>query len=158
MTISPPKITNAPGPANPPFAYGSQTPDTVNQIYPMTPGNAAPALIVWLYLVTQNDTLDELERVNDPNGDFNPDLIPIDEIARLTNLTTDTVRAILAVYIQDDVAFRPAWRHVVNAFQAFSQAHAPNWHPDDCPKGGILSLAVNGAIVDPNALVPPSLL
>jgi hypothetical protein len=159
MTISSPKIANTPVvPPNPPFSFSNQTADTVKHIYPMTPGNTAPALIVWLYLVTQNNWLDELDRVKDPTGEFNPDLIPIDEIAKHTNLTADTVRAILAVYIEDDLASRPAWRHVVSKFQEFAWMHTVSWHPDDCPKGGILSLAVNGAIVDAKALVPPPLL
>jgi hypothetical protein len=90
------------------------------------------------------------------DGDFDPEIIPIDDIAKYTNLTTDTVRAILNIYIQDTES-HPAWRHVVDKFQEFSSLKNPAWHPNDCPKGAILSLAVNGAMVDPNAPVPPSL-
>jgi len=144
-------------PSSPPFTYGKQAADSVKRIFPMTPGNAAPSLVVWMYLVTADNFLDELEKVNNKDGDFDPEIIPIDDIAKHTHLTTDTVRAILDVYIQD-VTSRPAWRHVVSMFQAFSGKNNPTWHPDDCPKGAILSLAVNGAIVDPNAPVPPPLL
>jgi hypothetical protein len=144
-------------PSSPPFSYGCQA-DPANRIFPMTPGNAAPSLVVWMYLVTADDFLDELEKVNDKNGDFDPEIIPIDDIAKHTHLTADTVRSILDVYIQDAVEFRSAWRHVVSMFQAFSHGNNPAWHPNDCPKGAILSLAVNGAIVDPDSPVPPPLL
>ena len=144
-------------PSSPPFSYGNQAADPVNRIFPMTPGNAAPSLIVWMYLVTANNFLDELERVHNKNGDFDPEIIPIDDIAKHTHLTTDMVRAILDVFTSDAIEFRSAWRHVVEMFQGFSKGHNPAWQPNDCPKGAILSLAVNGATVDPNAPVPPLL-
>ena len=140
-----------------PFSYGNLAADPVNRTYPMTPGNAAPSLVVWMYLVTADNFLDELDKVNDKNGDFDPDIIPIDDIAKHTNLTSETVREILDVYILD-VASRMAWRHVAGKFQEYSALHSPAWHPNDCPQGAILSLAVSGAKVVPEALVPPPLL
>jgi len=143
--------------AGPPFAYASLPADAGTQTYPMTPGNAAPALVVWLYLVTENTFLDELEKVGDPNGDFNEDNLPFTDIVNHTNLKPETVRSILACYINDTPGNKAAWRHVADQFQAFAQANTTNaiWRPDNCPGRGILTLAVNGAAVIPNSQVPP---
>jgi hypothetical protein len=135
-----------------PFAYGTPK-DAGNQIYNMTPGNVPPALIVWLYMVSAFQYLDALDAVGDPAGDFSDTDLPFDEIVQATNLKPEAVRAILACYINDAPELKSAWRHVVTRFQAFSQqTTAPTvWTRDNCPAQGILSLATNGALVNPNS-------
>ncbi len=142
----------------PPFAYGKQG-SAAENLFSMTPGNAPPALVVWLFMVTANNFLNELETPTDPNGSYNQDKLPFDEIVRYTNLTPDCVKSLFACYLNDDdVVGKPQWRHVVSQFQAFAQAHSDGYDPDGCPNGhGIFALAVNGAAVDPNSLVPPPL-
>ncbi len=135
-----PEITDTPAPPHPPFSFSNQTADTVKQIYPMTPGNACACpdcLAVSGYAKTiglMNWIPSKIQRGNS--------IWDLDSHSRhreaSTNLTIDTVRAILAVYIEDDLASRAAWRHVVSKFQEFAATHTAIWHPDDCPKGRYL--------------------
>jgi hypothetical protein len=140
----------------PPFSYGKQKADPINQIYPMTPGNSAPGLVVWLYMVTSNKFLDELETPTGPNGSFNPENLPFDDIVKHTNLTQDAIRSIFDCYLNDGDS-QQMWRHVVSRFQDFAGDHSLNYVPDGCPNTGILALAATGAAVNPNALAPPPL-
>lgn len=134
-----------------PFAYGTPK-DEGNQTFNMTPGNVPPALIVWLYLVSEFKFLQELDAVGDPNGDFSNSEFPFDEIVQATNLKPEAVRKILGSYINDAPTQKSAWTHVVAKFQALSEetTDIALWTRDNCPGGGILGLAANGALVDPS--------
>jgi hypothetical protein len=130
-------------PAYPPFAYGSP--------YPMTPGNAAPALIVWLFLVTNPDYLDAL----DTPAASTSGLVPVQQIAAATNLTEACVQSILGVYTSNPASkYQPyyqSFRNVATAFQVF--AADAQYTAGHCPGGAmpIVTLAQNGASVDPAA-------
>lgn len=123
---------------HPPFTYGEQ--------YPMTPGNAAPGLAVWLFLVTNPDYLDVLDKVEGSD----PSLIPVKKIAEATNLTVEGVQSILDIYSKDNVNY-DAFRQVASSFQVY--ARNSGYDDTHCPGGpmAILELAKRGVSVDPAA-------
>jgi hypothetical protein len=73
------------------FAYG---PIPATNVFKMTPGNAAPGLIVWLFLTTSPDFLDALDGVKGSN----PDLVNATDISEKTNPTEACVNQIFDHY------------------------------------------------------------
>ena len=140
-------------PTIPPFAY--------NALTPMTPQNSAPALVVWLFLVTNPQFLQILDA---PPNDFvapaagQPSLVvSTQDIATATNLTVSAVSAILDAYRNPDPALRAqfdvkqSFRNVASTFQSFALNF--NYPRPNCPGDGtaMVNLAEGGASVDPNA-------
>jgi hypothetical protein len=123
----------------PPFAYGAPP------NFAMTPGNALPALVVWLFLVTNPEFLATLE--GSPQAI--PGNVPVDEIAAAVNLTPACVNEILAVYTPSN---NQHFRAVAAAFQAYATQSL--YTRPNCPGGpaAMIQLATKGAAVDPNAL------
>jgi hypothetical protein len=142
----------------PPFSYGpfddEGRPIYPNQ-FPITKDNCLPALVVWLFLVTNPVYLDVLDGAIaiDPE---NPQMVSISQIAQATNLTEAGVQAILNVYINsskkpsDDNNLRLSFRRVNSAFQDL--ADLAGYVGGTCPDAGqaMLRLAEDGASVDPN--------
>ncbi|MBB5058864.1 hypothetical protein HDF16_003587 [Granulicella aggregans] len=146
-------------PTVPPFSYSDQI--------PMTPYNAAPALVVWLYLVTNPQFLQILDTAPDydfvlPPGQPRIVVNTVQEIATATNLTVPAVGAILDSYrkpdptLQSQFDVKQTFRNVAKTFQSFA---ASSLYPrTNCPGDGtaMLNLAENGATVDPQATSFPA--
>ena len=129
--------------ATQPFQYGL-TEDPANNTYPLRPGNAAPALVVWLFLVTQPDFLSKP--------------LPVDLIAQYTNLQPGTVQSILDSYLTADQPTKTSFTNVCDAFQDLCKRMNLTYLPGQCPHDHLpmLWLAYQGAQVDPAAKnLPP---
>jgi hypothetical protein len=118
------------------FAYADTDNPSVNE-YAMTSANALPALVVWLFLVTNPDFLNQ---VGTPT-------FPIADIAKATNLTPAGVNYVLSAYTRSPV--KPSFMDVANQFQTLSLLYRPT----NCPKSfdDILGLAGPAATIDPSA-------
>ena len=145
--------------AAPQFAYGNTAPNPTTNTYPLLPGNAAPALVVWLFLVTDPSFLAEINRVQTtPGSAYNPAVLPIDSIAQYTNLTPDAVKSVFDSFATAGVLRQLGFQEVSSAFQDLAKQNNPAWQPGDCPHGAapMLSLAKQGASVNPStATLPP---
>jgi hypothetical protein len=128
----------------PPFQYGLKD-DPATQTYTLVPSTAPPALVVWLFLVTQADFLQEAA---------NPDstLVPRDQIARYTNLQRSAVDAILDAYVSAGPALQQSFNDVATAFQDLCKENNGFWEVGECPHDAtpMLWLASHGAAVDPS--------
>jgi len=142
----------------PPFSYGSAGPGAKlsPNIFQMTPTNSRPALVVWLFLVTNPKFLNQL--IDPQPGD---PLVSTATIAQATNLTVPTVQAILDIYINSspdptvDNNLRQSFERVTAAFQDY--AASAGYGGGNCPGNGgwtIIGLAQEGATVDPTATDP----
>jgi hypothetical protein len=145
-------------PQYPPFSYGplgdDGRPAYPNQ-FPLTKDNCLPALVVWLFLVTNPVYLNVLEGVItvDPED---PQMVTIAQIAQATNLTEQGVQAILNVFIDSskdpavDKNLRMSFRRVNQAFQDL--ANLAGYVGGTCPDDGkaMLRLAQDGASVIPD--------
>lgn len=131
-----------------PFQYGP-TEDEESNTYPLVPANAAPALIVWLFLVTQPSFLKEAA---DPNSS----VVPVDKIAQFTNLKPEAVSAILNSYLKAGKSLKQSFMDVSNAFQNLCADNNDSYLPNECPHDSapMLWLAYHGATVIPP---PPKL-
>lgn len=139
----------------PPFSYGNAV---GGNVYPMTPGNAAPGLAVWLFLTTSPDFLDALDAAQGSN----PNLVTASDIADATNLTPECVTQILDQYRNSPN--QSAYRTITAEFQAYARTYGA-YPRTNCPNGAvgldgvastegktvILNLAKSGAAVDPSA-------
>lgn len=156
MSAAPPPV--------PPFCYGPTAPN-----FPMTTGNSIPAMVVWLFLVTNPQFLIALDPAPEgaeapvgllnaikqarPRGKLSTKTtavtVPVQDIADATNLTADCVRDILAIFSKNsNDQKKQAFYTVAGAFQDYS-----SYQPSNCPgrPAPILQLAKSGAAVDPNA-------
>lgn len=146
------------------FAY-SDNPVAANNTFSMTPGNAAPGLIVWLFLVTQNQFLKALS--NPPGGDINEvvfvdgskNTMTVAKLADIVNLTPAAVIAILDTFVQTGVAdeikqpIQAAFTTVAQHFQNFALASTMDWDECECPGlFGLTQLAQTGALVAPTSM------
>ena len=139
--------------ATPAFQYGPDAnPDS--QTYPLNPGNAAPALVVWLFLVTQPDFLTYLL---DPESESTP--VPADKIAKYTNLQPDAVNSILDCFRKATQERQDSFNDVSTAFQDFCTAMNQGYQVNQCPHDELpmLWMAYKGAGVDPTAEALPPL-
>ena len=137
--------------ATPPFQYGPTT-DPTTQTYPLNPGNAAPALVVWLFLVTQPDFLTYLL---DPKQGTP---VQVDEIAQYTNLQPSAVGSILDSFRSANQQRQSSFNDVSTAFQDLCAAYNASYLPGQCPhdEKPMLWLAYRGTQVDPAAQVIPA--
>jgi hypothetical protein len=144
---------------NPPFSYGpldgNGNPTAPNQ-FPLTKDNCEPALVVWLFLVTNPVYLNVLDGAI-PVDPQNPQMIPVPQIAQAVNLTENAVTDILNVYTKsstnpkDDNNLRLSFRRVNQAFQDL--ANNAGYVAGTCPDSGqaMVTLAQTGALIDPNS-------
>jgi hypothetical protein len=145
-----------------PFSY-SNSPDNVTT-FSMTPGNSAPALVVWLFMLTAREFLKNLETA--AAGDITKlkfidtghNTIDLAGISNITNLAPQAIIDLFDMYLlpnaTDSVrqSTQQAFGQVVDPFQAFASKHKALWDEDDCPAiAGLKQLAASGAIVDPIA-------
>jgi hypothetical protein len=130
-------------PSFPPFEYGLNPGQ-----FPMSESNSLPTFIVFLYLVTNPDFLDELDA-----NPAKPVLVVPDDIAAATNLTVAQVNRILDIYRNADTdVVQPNFRAVGSQLQGF--INTISIYPrTNCPQNGgtLQTLAINGAAVDPSA-------
>lgn len=151
-TFSALALANASLAKPPKWEYGKTSP-----AFKMTPGNAAPALVVWLFLVTNPMYLQLLD--TDNTFDDPATVVNISDISDATNLTVDGVQAILNAYVNPALAggtltaaaIQNAFKTVASAFQAFAEgaAYLPGHHCPDDGKIAMLGLANSGANVHP---------
>jgi hypothetical protein len=122
--------------------------------------NSLPALVVWLFLVTNPDYLAELD--TDPDFTTNSNFVTVEQIAAAANLLPEAVVAILNVYSRPDptlsadeqASLKQSFKDVAQAFDSFTQGLSKNWPVGaHCPGYGtaMRQLAAQGAIVDPKA-------
>jgi hypothetical protein len=130
-------------PSFPPFEYGLNPGQ-----FPMSESNSLPTFIVFLYLVTNPDFLDELD-----TKPATPVLVVPEDIATATNLTVAQVNRILDIYRNADAdVLQPNFRAVGSQLQAFIRPISI-YPRTNCPQnpGTLQALAINGVAVDPNA-------
>ena len=125
----------------PPFSYGTTAP---NQ-FPLTKNNCLPALVVWLFLVTNIDYLNALDG-NEPGA-----MVSVSQIAQATNLTEGAVNTILDAYRKASGDSKAGFVLVNKAFQ--NLAGLSGYVGGNCPDTGhaMLQLAEQGASVNPNS-------
>jgi hypothetical protein len=142
-----------------PFSY-SDTPDNVNS-FSMTPGNSAPALVVWLFMLTTKRFLPALQasaadvtkiKFKDASGNT----IDLNDISQITNLAREALVDLFNMYLLPNTtaqvrkSVQKAFGNVAAQFQAFATTHSTNWDEDECPGViGLKQLAASGAPVDP---------
>jgi hypothetical protein len=153
---SPAKTKRKAASTYPQFSYGVQL-DAANNVFPMVPQNSAPALLVWLTLVTSVDFLNALDRAQGTN----PDLVNADDFSKATNLSSDTVNKIFDRYRNATPALKMAHLAIADSFNAF--ARDSGYDRSNCPNGQaengvqstlgkdvLMTLATTGAAVNPN--------
>lgn len=130
-------------PNNPPFTYGP-TSIPANNVFTMSSANSLPALVVWLFLVTNPDFQGALQ----PGGDVS--IVPVSEIAKATNLSEQSVNAILDCYKAAPAALKSSFEDVADAFTTF--AKGAGYTRTNCPTASeyILKLSGPAAEIDPS--------
>lgn len=128
-------------PASEPFQYGDPE-DGVSVA--MSPGNSAPALIVWMFIVSNT----QLQALILEDG---LEALPLDCICKATNLTEEGVRTILRPFIENK-HFQDACGLVAQLFQKTGGYEHGNCVTPDT----LIHLAVHGAAVDPRSKIVPN--
>ncbi len=143
----------------PQISYG--IPPNPPNLVGMNPGNAAPGLVVWLFLLTHPAFLAQIDAAKDDLdnlqlADSNNATITLAEIAEKTHLTAQTVKAILTEsYLLPDASAnerarkQAAFQTVASQFQNFASTVVDNWDEGNCPGiEGLTGLALNGANIN----------
>jgi hypothetical protein len=113
--------------------------------------NSNALFIVWLFLVTKNGFLKDIDSII--NGDGKTAFIDIDALSDSSRLTTDAIKTIFKEYAGPSVSenVRESFQTVASVFQTLADSLSnQTYRPDQYGNAGsVYNVCKDGALVDP---------
>jgi hypothetical protein len=132
--------------------YGfSKLPDPANRIFSLSNDNANALLLVWLFMVTKNGFLTDIDTIMSGNGQ--PTFIDVDALSDISRLAPDTIKSIFSEYTDPSVPedVRTSFQKVARVFQTLADSLSnKTYRPDQYADAGtIYNVCKEGANIDP---------